>query len=773
MTESKRLRKGGEAEATTTSTGASASIVVGEPPPPQNEPSTTGCHDKEKHKLNHGLNPEKFWICVPWNSSYWELTTPPMVKPMNEKDQRPWECYLREIEKSIGLAEEPLAANCCCTCPCPTCKKACTKAEPPCPGQTAQPAEDFNSWSPATACSACTCADKTEKCKGRKGWILEGAAAVEHARRVHEKIHRHLLKYENVSAVDVGFAIEETEKIFTNLLAIRIHVSTKRSTRELERVPQPSFTSLGYFLAATAEDHEREWFRKAGAGPSSAPDAEKECVEICARSCWCSPGRGSHWYEMGPGLRDGSYDRYPIPGVRPEDLSCRCCRLCICGVPLDIVESWYSPASRHPGGDAEAGVFAERLQTTSELSHQEQLLIGRGRVSPLVSGVSIGNDHGQTGTLTAVVWDRTDGTPCLLGNWHVLAGGRNARIDQPVYQPSYFDGGTSRDTVAHLKRWHLGEEGDVAIAELSGDRDYNSGDVLGMWDPIVGTKKPKLNMEIRKWGRTTGYTEGFIDGIHVATNIDYGQGVIRHFKNQFHIAPLCQGQDVSQTGDSGAMVLTRIKPQRTEAKLANLKRQLGEQIDGIVAACKQTTGLADEFVKVFKARLDDLVEGTVELSAVLQSAKVQVCPKTFVAPTPPAPPCPENEKKQLLKCLEELGFDVTEAKLQRERRDLRNEERVTYAVGMIFAGDTPGSPFGEFALASDIDLMADLLRFSLRPVFEPRSSFRRLRTRRVGRDRLRGTGGQDSFEPGDQRSDPRGTGPQPVGEPLQVGPGNG
>ncbi|MEM7586669.1 MAG: hypothetical protein AAF560_24990, partial [Acidobacteriota bacterium] len=102
-----------------------------------------------------------------------------------------------------------------------------------------------------------------------------------------------------------------------------------------------------------------------------------------------------------------------------------------------------------------------------------------------------------------------------------------------------------------------------------------------------------------------------------------------------------------------------------------------------------------------------------------------------------------------------------------ERRDEhldyehRNMNRAYYAVGMIFAGDTPGSPFGEFAVASDIQRLEEELRFSLRPVYEPRSSFRELRERqpRQGRRPLIRSG--SGISPGDLSGDPDGTGPQP------------
>lgn len=108
-------------------------------------------------------------------------------------------------------------------------------------------------------------------------------------------------------------------------------------------------------------------------------------------------------------------------------------------------------------------------------------------------------------------------------------------------------------------------------------------------------------------------------------------------------------------------------------------------------------------------------------------------------------------------------------------QDEREVQRVYYAVGMLFAGDTPGSPFGEFALASDISKLERNLRFSLRPVFEPRSSFRELRERPPAErvDPVRGPLARRGRAPGEPGGDPRGGGPQPEGESAQGNPGGG
>lgn len=611
-----------------------------------------------------------------------------------------------------------------------------------------------------------TCETKEcEPCSFEQGWELRGNCAIEHARRVHDRLQRQVLRFHGVSGVDVGFAVVEGERRFENVLAIRIHVSKKLSGFQLDELGHPSLTSLLYLPLLRVQS-----------------DPEKIVQREKLIRAWAA-ALGKDYTALEEFIKDslegGKYAHYPISGVEDEDLSWHCdengsscgcdksevpyegcdfsrCRLCICGVPLDIVEAEYFPSALGRGRDTDSGVFVDPLQTSTELSEKEAEITSRCRVNPLVGGISIGTVTGQAGTLGAVVWDRTDGSPCLLSNWHVLAGNPAARVGQPSYQPALFDGGREGDIVAHLKRWHLGEVGDAAIAELSGDRDYGAGEILGLWNPIAGYETPRLNMEIRKWGRTTGFTQGFIDGLYLATNIDYGQGVIRYFKNQFHIAPLFSGEDVSQVGDSGSVVVTSYKPKELMYRqrfLLDLLRRAAQSQEGNLRTAILTI-LEDEKL-TWSEQISDLLE--------LLWGKTHGNGEAH---------CPQGECQQhemVEACLEKLGVEVEELKKARKNRESKEEQRVYFAVGLIFAGDTPGSPFGEFALASDLRNLADTLQFSLRPVFEPRTSFRKLRHRSRGGGR---TGARDPriLEPGRQGADPRDQAPQPDAEPFQTGP---
>lgn len=1043
--------------------------------------------EKAEKRLNEELCPDEFEICVPIDCR--------LLGRWDTKEL--WQSYLRDLSDDFELPEES------------------EKCPPLC-------------WS-------CDC---------RLGWKLTGEWAVRHAARVHEKIYRQALGLDQVTAIDVGFAISERQTQYLDFLSIRVHVNQKLPPEQLFRAGLVSLTDpLFAEIFRISDDLDLEdwsdydvlqrrlWEDR---HPCRSDMEPKKILSPCnsTNSCECPhPERLKQLRRLlmrerrrhKGGLRDTILGRYPLSGVQRKDLSVYCpesfsrtqtlddIRLCLCGVPIDIVNAQYNPSITHPGGDADSGVFAEPPRQGVELTDRELGLIGRGRVNPMVGGVSVGTVTGQAGTLGTIVWDRTDGTACGLSNWHVLAGRPTAQVGQPTYQPALFDGGTEEDVVGRLKRWHLGEDGDAALTEITGNRHYASGEILGLWHPITGCLKPKLNMELRKWGRTTGFTEGFVDGVHLATNIDYGDGVIRNFRNQFHIAPLYLAQDVSQAGDSGSLVVTSFEPLEQHRQLEQLigwlkqscdsrgflflcedvlcslerwnkeiletfPEQEGEVLPEVLqdrnrlsdwfkkveekrwvesceqllskflstvrivvrqfcdqhggtgpppleccSACESSCGSAscegmgptsctccqktqraieagdvDQMVtsmqscpccflmklhellqlkirRVFSEKLETLKRWEMRVSRLLRKCEAadfgvqdvrdflieakDVADLKFSWKEPcefnSVTCCEELEKiyrhlvcrrlrvekcvvlcdeisenfdvwrgqalriqralteveklcsalyccgkksksksprwivrciDDLLKCSGELIYkewqcgcseksrmdgdspysklasggcgtriidrlshrdylklealtygdlspeerehhwfrllqrkdlelsvgynpnhpekdwfhqlllrnphpnDVRRALLQQARERLgqqtettaRTTERAYYAVGMIFAGDTPGSPFGEFAIASDITKLQETLRFSMRPVFEPRSSFRELRERPQRRRQELGrrpVGGLRGIAPGDQSADPRGGGPQPDPEPLTTGPedrsGNG
>lgn len=177
----------------------------------------------------------------------------------------------------------------------------------------------------------------------------------------------------------------------------------------------------------------------------------------------------------------------------------------------------------------------------------------RKRIDPLVGGISIGSPRASVGTLGALVFDTTDGSICILSNWHVLAGHMHAGRGTPCFQPGPFDRGGPNDVVARLKRWSFDSQTDAAIAELTGNRHYCAGEILSLFQQISGVANPYLGMKVQKSGRSTGYTQGFIDGLYFSSAIGYSNGIVQVFEDQIHIAPLDPYCRLSEPGDSGAV----------------------------------------------------------------------------------------------------------------------------------------------------------------------------------------------------------------------------
>jgi len=298
------------------------------------------------------------------------------------------------------------------------------------------------------------------------------------ALRLHR---RRLLRFPGVTAVDLGYKI--TEGVFTDTLAVRVHVEYKKDPGYLKQ-----------------RKHELipEWVE---------PDKVRE------------------------------------PATRSER-----------SVPVDIIEANYriSAITSLP----RRGAALERPRKLSEVNR-------RLRLDPLVGGISIGNPFMPVGTLGALVWDKTDGSVCILSNWHVLAGSLQAEVGTPCFQPGLFDQGRSSDVVARLKRWSFDGQTDAAIAELTGSRHYCAGEILLLFQQIAGVCNPHLGMEVLKSGRSTGVTQGFIDGLFFSTAIEYGGGFLQMFEDQIHIAPLrpedesTPVESISAPGDSGAVWVTK------------------------------------------------------------------------------------------------------------------------------------------------------------------------------------------------------------------------
>ena len=175
---------------------------------------------------------------------------------------------------------------------------------------------------------------------------------------------------------------------------------------------------------------------------------------------------------------------------------------------------------------------------------------------PVPIGVSSGHPSITAGTIGARV---TDGSNIYaLSNNHVFAAENQAKIDDKILQPGPVDGGINPTdafgTLADFEpvRFGIGASNtiDAAIA-LSSAEDLGRATLSdGYGEPLSETMAAKIGLSVKKYGRTTGFTQGKVDAIMATVNVRYRQGSAR-FVNQVLIKP----GNFSAGGDSGSLVV--------------------------------------------------------------------------------------------------------------------------------------------------------------------------------------------------------------------------
>ncbi|MGW3647264.1 DNA/RNA non-specific endonuclease [Streptomyces sp. NPDC000878] len=180
------------------------------------------------------------------------------------------------------------------------------------------------------------------------------------------------------------------------------------------------------------------------------------------------------------------------------------------------------------------------------------------RMKPVVPGASVGAVTVSAGTIGCIVFDKADGTPYVLSNWHVLHGPAGD-LGEGVVQPGKFDDNrVSRNRLGVLKRSHLGAAGDCAVASIDPSRDFDQKIFeLGVAPKELG--EPELGDKVVKSGRTTGVTHGVVRRIDTMAKIDYGGDVGEKTIGCFEIGPdddhPAANGEISSGGDSGAVWL--------------------------------------------------------------------------------------------------------------------------------------------------------------------------------------------------------------------------
>ena len=212
----------------------------------------------------------------------------------------------------------------------------------------------------------------------------------------------------------------------------------------------------------------------------------------------------------------------------------------VAGFPVDVIETTYGPSNAPTVLDYDDAEALEAIDRKSA-------------VDPLIGGVSCGNPRITAGTIGAIVFNRSTCKPMILSNWHVLAGASTAAVGEDILQPGQLDGGTQ--AVATLTKMVLDSRMDAAVATLNGARNHER-DILGL-GTISGIDTATLGMNVVKSGRTTGITEGVVDGVSMSVSINYGDPGVVAFSDQIRIVPRppwpAEDYEVSRGGVSGSV----------------------------------------------------------------------------------------------------------------------------------------------------------------------------------------------------------------------------
>lgn len=200
----------------------------------------------------------------------------------------------------------------------------------------------------------------------------------------------------------------------------------------------------------------------------------------------------------------------------------------------------------------------------------------RSRPAPV--GFSVGHPSITAGTIGARVKD-AGGNVYLLSNNHVLAA-INGNLGSATLQPGPYDGGTDpADRIGTLSAYEplklgLGGYGvtppanwidaAIALSSTSNLSNATAADGYGVPSPLIygdgngdGTIDDRgalLGVNAQKYGRTTGLTQGQIDGVNYTIDVCYdlfcfGMG---RFYDQIRFC--CSG--FSDGGDSGSLIVS-------------------------------------------------------------------------------------------------------------------------------------------------------------------------------------------------------------------------
>lgn len=196
------------------------------------------------------------------------------------------------------------------------------------------------------------------------------------------------------------------------------------------------------------------------------------------------------------------------------------------------------------------------------------------RMRPAFLGFSVGHPDITAGSIGMRGKDGA-GNLYLLSNNHVLAASNDASLNDPVWQPGAYDGGTAADSIGYLWSFKVIDFNggnntiDAAVARTDATNLSNAtptpdaygapdeqiyGDADG--DGFIDNVGDLLGVAVQKYGRTTLLTQGMITGVNASLNVCYeGQIICR--KLAHYVGQIVIGQSgFSGGGDSGSLIVS-------------------------------------------------------------------------------------------------------------------------------------------------------------------------------------------------------------------------
>lgn len=245
------------------------------------------------------------------------------------------------------------------------------------------------------------------------------------------------------------------------------------------------------------------------------------------------------------------------------------------GIPTDVIASppafllsGKKPAKRR-GGRAGRGAKAHAADVSATLAGagDSSTAARFGPQRPVTPGISAGHIFVTAGTIACFCRSRDDADSSIfvLSNNHVFANVNQAVKGDDLLQPGVIDGGTSANHFAELKRFvrlkvdqFSPNRVDAAVGRLLDGVPFNP--AIPEIGNVKGIEAAAVHMEVRKFGRTTGLTEGVVTSVGLNPLVGMSPNNPDRaalFQDQIRIEPRLIGGVFGLGGDSGSLVVAK------------------------------------------------------------------------------------------------------------------------------------------------------------------------------------------------------------------------